>query len=245
MIRILTVYHFEPRPEDVVENLMYRPLVLPVRGPLAARDPVMSENSYAEMRAHHWAQLNWESGITHYGFQHYRRLFALEPKGRPRFPLNLVSRDTFAQILARLRALPANQQEVLSAWVAQFDIATAMPFAGSLGDQFIKWHGIGPWRALIDALDTIEWEGPRDARIFYPANMFIIRAELFERYMTFWRAVMALLSRTIEPEHGTRQERIFGFISERLWTLWLEHEKRIRAPALKEVPVIGCAEWKI
>ncbi len=245
MIRILTAYHFQPKPDEVVESLIYRPLVLPVRDPLGARDPIMEENSFAEMRAHHWAQLNWESGITHYGFQHYRRLFALVPGGPQRPPLNPVAKPIFAQVLANLRAMSTKQQEALSAWVGQFEIVTAMPLTGKLADQFIAWHGIGPWRALMDALDTLEWEGPRDAQVFYPSNMFIMRLDVFARYMRFWRAVMDLVSRTLKPERGTDQERIFGFLSERLWTLWLEHEKCNRAFALKEAPVVICQEWKV
>ncbi len=244
MIRILTAYHFQPKPEELVENQVYRPMVLPVRDPLTARDPVMAENSFAEMRAHHWVQLNWESGITHYGFQHYRRWFFPEIYGDLPYAFNIVPKAVFDSMLAELRAMAIPQQEILAAWVEQFDIVTVRPHKTDLGAHFMASHGISQWQALMDALDTIKWDGPRDASVLYPANMFIIRSEFFARYMIFWRVVMDLLSLAIKPERGTYQERMFGFLSERLWTLWLLHEKRIREVALKEVPVVMCEEWK-
>jgi hypothetical protein len=249
MIRILTAYHFQPKPEEVVENDVYRPLVLPVRDPLGPRDPVMEENSFAEMRAHHWAQINWESGITHYGFQHYRRWFLLDPfrLGRARFAIGVMPRHTFDAILATLRRMPRERQEALTAWVQRFDIVTAAPVKPEpdLATQFIECCGAGPWRALMDALDTINWDGPRNAGVFWPANMFIIRSDPFSLYMTFWREVMRLLSPVLEPERGTYQERIFGFLSERLWTLWLLHKSRTGEFTVKPVPVLHCAEWKV
>lgn len=245
MIRILTVYHFEPKPEEKVENRIYRPLVLPMKDPRFAHDPVMAENSFAEMRAHHWAHLTWEGGTTHYGFQHYRRWFYPELFGRSRLGFNIVPRSTFDAILARRRAMTEAEQEALSAWVGQFDILTVVPPAGDLGAHFIACHGLEPWRALMSALDAIKWDGPRDARVFYPANMFIIRREPFARYMTFWREVMDRLALTIKPERGSYAERIFGFLSERLWTLWLVHERQSRQFPLKEVPVVLCDQWKV
>ncbi|HLJ19099.1 MAG TPA: DUF4422 domain-containing protein [Stellaceae bacterium] len=247
MIRILTAYHFQPKPGEAVENDVYRPLVLPVRDPLATHDPIMEENSFAEMRAHHWAQLNWESGVTHYGFQHYRRWFLLEPfgLGRTRFALNVVSRTTFDSILATLRPMPRERQEALSAWAQPLEIVAAMPvnLYSDLAAQFVEVHGIEPWRALLAALDEIKWDGPRNARVFYPGNMFIIRPEPFALYMTFWREVMRLLSPVLKPERGTYQERIFGFLSERLWTLWLLRNRRTGAFGVTHVPVLHCAEW--
>ncbi len=244
MIRILTAYHFEPKPEEVVENDIYRPLVLPIRDSLLARDPVMEENSFAEMRAHHWANLNWESGATHYGFQHYRRWFFPELFGPSRYTFNIVPRNTFNLVLAKLRAMTKEQQERLSAWIGRFDIVTVIPVEVDLGAHFVASHGDEPWRALMHALDAIKWEGPRNARVFHPANMFIIKSEPFARYMIFWREVMGMLSLTLKPERGLYHERVFGFLSERLWTLWLINERRGRELALKEVPVVMCEEWK-
>jgi hypothetical protein len=245
MIRILTAYHFQPTPDQMVENLVYRSLVLPVRGPPGTRDAVMEDNSFAEMRAHHWAQQNWESGITHYGIQHYRRWFFFPKLYGPASPgFNPVPWTVLASMLEKLRAMTTAQQEALSALVGRFDIVTVNPIVLDIRENFVGLHGEGPWRQLMDVLDALKWEGPRNAEVFFPANMFIAAFEPFSRYMTLWREVMDMLLPRIKPERGTVQERIFGFLSERLWTLWLVHERRRGKLALGAVPVITCPEWK-
>lgn len=245
MIRILTVYHFPPKPEETVENRVYRPLVLPLRDPAADADPIMRENAFAEMRAHHWVQLNWESGVSHYGFQHYRRWFFPELFGRLPYDFNLAPRAALAALLATLRGFSLEEQGLLASWVEQFDIVTVAPEPTNLAAQFIEIHGAAPWRALVEVLDAMRWDGPRDDDNLRPANMFIIRQELFLRYMSFWHEVMNRIAPMLKPERGSYQERVFGFLSERLWTLWLTHERRSRPLALKEVPVLICDEWKV
>jgi hypothetical protein len=49
--------------------------------------------------------------------------------------------------------------------------------------------------------------------------MFVMRAELFAEYMTWWDAIMIKVAAAITPPAEGYQSRTFGFISERIFTL--------------------------
>lgn len=71
----------------------------------------------------------------------------------------------------------------------------------------------------------------RELTIFYVCNMYIMRAELFDEYMSFWREAMLEVERVVKPHADPYQSRVYGFLSERLFTLFL-YQLRVEQPLL-------------
>ncbi len=68
--------------------------------------------------------------------------------------------------------------------------------------------------------------------------MFVARSDLFDEYMTLWSRIVEHARPLIAPS-----ERVFGYLSERLFTAWL-HRLRCERPRLRIVtlPVLFCPE---
>jgi len=59
----------------------------------------------------------------------------------------------------------------------------------------------------------------------YFFNMFCMRKSLFDRYCSWLFDILFELERRIDiGDYDTYQKRVFGFISERMFSVWLHHE---------------------
>ena len=73
-------------------------------------------------------------------------------------------------------------------------------------------------------------------KTLYLYNMFIMNKEDFDSYCEWlFNILFELESRTDLSEYDAYQSRIYGFISERLFNVWLLNNKKI----LKEVDVVN------
>jgi hypothetical protein len=69
----------------------------------------------------------------------------------------------------------------------------------------------------------------------YANNMFILKNEHFQEFMSWWFDILFEFEHRIELKNYTDyQKRILGFIAERLLTVWFRHKKLKCA----ELPVI-------
>ena len=75
----------------------------------------------------------------------------------------------------------------------------------------------------------------------YANNMFILRKELFEEFMTWWFDVLFEFEQRIDLQTKTgHQQRILGFIAERLLNVWFAHKKL----NVVELPIIYFKKFK-
>ena len=57
-------------------------------------------------------------------------------------------------------------------------------------------------------------------------NMFVMKREDFDRYMKWLFDILFELEKRIDiSNYDSYQKRVFGFLSERLWNIWLDQEK--------------------
>ena len=69
----------------------------------------------------------------------------------------------------------------------------------------------------------------------YANNMFILPAEIFNEFMEWWFSIIfAFEKRANMNEYTGYQQRIIGFIAERLLTTWFYNQNL----NIKELPVI-------
>jgi hypothetical protein len=69
--------------------------------------------------------------------------------------------------------------------------------------------------------------------------MFVMRTDEFNDYMSFWHETIQEFARLVKPQPDGYQSRLYGFLSERIFTLYL-YQLRMERPGLKvlEVPKI-------
>lgn len=79
------------------------------------------------------------------------------------------------------------------------------------------------------------FEKVMNSKSLYANNMFILPEEHYQQFMKWWFAVIFEFEKQIQPEdYKGYQQRIIGFIAERLLTIWFYHQPL----KVKELPVI-------
>ena len=91
--------------------------------------------------------------------------------------------------------------------------------------------------AFIPAFDDI-----LQSKRLYANNMFILRKEHFEEFMAWWFELLFEFERQIDLQTKTGyQQRILGFIAERLLNVWFAH-KQLK---IVELPIIYFKKFKL
>ena len=77
----------------------------------------------------------------------------------------------------------------------------------------------------------------------FPCNMFVMKKEHFDQYMEWmFKVLFELEARTDFSKYDAYNQRIFGFISERLIGVWLHKHSSLR---VKELPVLYFKHLKV
>jgi len=264
---IFTVYHFVP--ETYVANDLYKPLVLghkigphPVLLSDEGGDNISQEASYCEMRGHYYVWKNLLSGCDYVGFQHYRRwLFFDHMQAASQQPLfSFIRRkyladphsndfsadqDTFKIYTDAAQALSAADLDAIRETIGHYDIVTVKPWKFSIGDQYRSIHVPQDWDTLMQiwAKHSRFRSKPNylnpELQAFYSCNMFVMRAAVFNDYMSFWWELIQEFAKAVKPHADSYQSRLYGFVSERIFTLYL-YQLRMERPDLRllELPKI-------
>jgi hypothetical protein len=272
-LKIYTVHHYVP--EYYVDSDIFRPfvtgqsvgrhtaLVTDERG-----DNIAHKTGYSEMRAQYYVWRNLLACCDYVGFQHYRRYFFFDQLpilsrhrlfqrvrslylANPHLSSFRVSADGFRNYMQALQNLRAPDCEVLRDLIGRHDIVALRPTRVSLASQYRDSHSSEDWDALMLAVGGHSFFNNRasflaaDLNIFYNCNMYIMRASEFDAYMSFWLEAMLALEQVVKPGNDVYQSRVFGFLSERLFTLYL-YQLRMERPALRlaELAYLQCPDFR-
>jgi hypothetical protein len=248
-------------PDYTLDLPMFSTLVTGVAAPPdgAFKSDLDGENisaqlEHSEMRQQFYV---WRNTLKHYdyvGFEHYRRLFFLDPllddQIRERFPFIQQARFKFLgdQHMARLvvtrpefdayvtmrRQLTFSALENLKSWIASHDIIVQRPlFSMALDEQWKTTHMADMWDTLVEATLQNRYFDHHPMQIDFAmktphyCNMYIMKAALFDEYMHFWWDSMTYIKRRI-----TVSPRVLGHFSERLFNFFLM-QKRMESPLLR------------
>jgi hypothetical protein len=259
-IKIFTSYHFVP--EHYIANELYAPLVMGHaigHHPVLVSDQwganIAGQASYCEMRGQYYVWKNLLSAYDYVGFQHYRRMIffdqmplaAHDPlllqvrRAYLRDPLTIelkTDASFFQAYQDALQRLGQTDIEALRELIGSHDIITLRPWPCSLAEQYRSTHVPGDWDALVHILT----QHPRfrgrpnhldfDLKMLYSCNMYVMRAEEFDAYMSFWHETMREFTKLVKPHADPYQSRVYGFISERIFTLYL-YQLRMERPQLR------------
>lgn len=163
---------------------------------------ISSKNGvYCELTALYWI---WKNSNNKYvGLYHYRRRFDID-------------KNVILNILK-------NKDVILP---------KKKVFRISLKEQYMREHNKKDWKVLIDTLKEYYpkyYESSKnifESNEMYRFNMFIMKKELFDKYCEWlFPLIFEVEERTKNIVRDKYQKRYIGFMAERLFTLYILHNK--------------------
>lgn len=213
-------------------------------------DHISDKNQYySELTGIYWVWKNTDHKIT--GSCHYRRFFTAQPiplfyrlKNKVLHPVS----GKKSQGLWYIRYLKKHQNLILSEEetiriMEQYDAILPVPrrFRYSVRDHYLRYH---QEKDLILVREIISRHYPEylvsfdlvmASRELYANNMFILRRPHFDNFMTWWFDILFRFEEQTDLKHYQGyQKRIFGFMAERLLTVWFRHQDL----RIQELPVL-------
>ncbi len=214
---------------------------------------IADPNWHSEMRHQHHVWHDRLDGLDYVGFEHYRRVFLVNPldaKRMRRFNpwlLDIVNQLVSDQLCVGavlderlfnayldLREICAGEMmSHMDFIMAGSDIVTHRLQPIKLDDQFKQCHPAEHWDIFTSTV--------RETRFFHRTgglidfslrstffcNMYVARTALFREYMEFWSECMRMLEHRIPL-----RERYLGYFAERLLNLFV-NGKRLIDPRLR------------
>ena len=231
-IKILVATHKEyPMPEDS----MYLPIhvgkdlasfSLPWTGDNTGEHISSKNPHFCELTALYWAWKNLDADAI--GLAHYRRHFAMHKPGllcKNKFPYVLKSTDVESLLKTTSVLLPKPRNY----------------FIETNYSQFVHAH---PAESLELTQKIIETKYPEYMTYFKPVmnrttahrfNMLIMKKDIFDCYCSWLFDILFELEHQLDiSSYDAYNQRIFGFISERLLDVFIE----VNHIDYKELPVI-------
>ena len=258
--KIFTTYHFVP--ENYLANELYASMVMGKtigHHPTLLSDEwgnnIAGETSYCEMRGQYYVWKNLLSAYDFVGFQHYRRFIFFDQMPSASHNQLLLQirqaylRDShaieikvdapfFREYQNTLQRLPAPDIAALREYIGRHDIVTVRPWPCVLAEQYRTNHVAADWDVLVGVLARhSRFRGRPNhldlaLKLLYSCNMYVMSAAAFDAYMSFWHEAMQEFSNLVKPHTDPYQSRVYGFISERIFTLYL-YQLRMERPQLK------------
>ena len=221
---------------------------------------IAHENNYSEVRHFYYVWKNLLSNLDYVGFGHYRRLIFLDPMPLDRLSAiapHMAHFRTWAQAdlqLAQVELTRAQLEEAIDMrrsfteddirtvlrWLDRRDVVVPRMWSvhdrPDLEGQWME-SGAPPemWALMMQAFAEQEAFRPMPIHPVKTAafnNSFMMRSEIFDRYMT---ALMAVIDRLKELMHGKPYypfHRIWGYVAERALNYFL-HAQLMKLPELE------------
>ena len=220
---------------------------------------IADDNLYAELRHQFYVWQNLSGLYDYIGFEHYRRPFFIDPLPATELAANFpdvmnmrlhfngfsgagLRRDSagFGEYLSMRRSLDANAVQDVKAWIGHFDVIVPKANDENIEQQWKQFHDHDCWDVLVEGIKENKLFKTHPNYIFfqihrcYFANMYIMRRELLDEYLSFCFEVLAFCRSRL-----SLTGRALGYFSERVFSFWL-YQKRIESPTLRvlELPFV-------
>lgn len=191
-------------------------------------------NNYCELTALYWIWKNCNSDIV--GLTHYRRYF--------------FTKRFCSDINKVIDEVEINK------YLEKYDVIVPEPeyiLKYTVKDEYKKMHHIKDLENCREIIKKIypEYQDAFDkvmeSRKLHQYNMLIAKKELVNKYCKWLFTILFELEKITDiSNYDTYNKRIYGFLSERLFNVWLEKNKNLKK---KELPVnnieVGNINWQI
>lgn len=233
----LNIYVITHREYRMPKERVYCPLAVGAYGRKKAKDGAslsdacgdnISEKNphYCELTGHYWIWKNTNSAYV--GLVHYRRHFCGKKRFGKRWARVLTAREA-EQLLSRSPVvLPKKHHYVIETNESHYahahhaeDLEQVREVIRELCPEYLP-----------------AYDARMNKRSGHRFNMFLMRRAEFDAYSRWLFAVLfALEARLDITSYSTYDQRVFGFVAERLLDVWLDHEYGAGA-RFPELPVL-------
>ena len=180
----------------------------------------MLEQKEKKLTGLYWIWKNCNADIV--GLVHYRRYFV-----KSFFTTNIEKAITKKDIIKYLQ---------------KYDVILPKPYwtyKKTVEEQYSADHNIEDYKKLrniiekntpeyLDAFDKIS-----KRRYFYNFNMFIMDKKLFNEYAKWVFFILEELEKQVDiSNYNDYNKRIYGFLSERLFNVWIEKHQELKIKTL-------------
>ncbi len=185
-------------------------------------------DTFCELTALYWAwKNNFFDSVDYCGLVHYRRYFAgNEPFGSSK----ILSDSEIAALMGSCDIILPKKRRY---------------FIETVASHYAHAHYGEDLEALRDTLMELSpeylpsFDRTMQRRSLHLYNMFVMKSTLFTDYCEWLFPLLFALEKKIDPkERDPYQRRIFGFLAERLFNVWLGH-RGLRTLELKTVNIEG------
>jgi hypothetical protein len=206
---------------------------------------------YSELSGLYWFWKNHKAEVV--GTCHYRRFFTEKPipwfyhiKQWFYFPLGL-KRKRYGLIYCNQNKFWTDRIihcEEIEQILSEYDVILPQPrsFRYTLEKHFSKYHKKNDLHLLQEIVTEIAlpylpaFKVMLKQKHLYANNMFIMRSADFEQLVNWLFSILETFETRVNlAEYHDYQERIMGFLSERLITTWIIHHTEYR---IKTLPLI-------
>lgn len=193
-------------------------------------DNISTKNPfYCELTALYWAWKNMDCEII--GLNHYRRYFTTKSLFsqyfREDFNNFILNEKTIYTILENVDVILPKKRNY---------------YIENIWSHYKNAHNIEDLKKTREIIEELypdyitSFDKIMNGRKLHLYNMFIMRKEYFDSYCEWLFEILFELEKRIDiSDYDNYQKRVFGFISERLFNVWLEN-KNLR---ISEVRVIN------
>jgi hypothetical protein len=216
---------------------------------------IATKLNYCELRQQYFVWKNIIHKYDYVGFEHYRRPFLIDPLPAETmlncfptlYPIRKaslsnsldwnvkISTEQFYSYTKMRESFDAQTCISVQNHIYHFDMVVTRPTHGEpISHQWKRSHAPEYWDPLMAAINDCEYFKTH-SRLFddeqiskHYLNMYILKREYFIEYMQIWHDVMQRL----ETEFPQPDERIFGFLSERLFSMYV-YQKRLENPLIR------------
>ena len=196
---------------------------------------------YSELTGIYWIWKNTQNEIT--GTCHYRRFFTTHPepilykvKRLLYLPIGLYKKHwgliyTSNIDLFKKKVLTVSEMQQL---LEQYDaiLPKARKLKYTVEKHYSRYHDANDLVLLREIISekkpafVTAFDNVLQSKRMYANNMFVLRKEIFEEFMEWWFELLFEFEKRIDLHSKTGyQQRIFGFIAERLLNVWFHHKQ--------------------
>lgn len=171
--------------------------------------------NYCELTGLYWAWKNLD--CEYIGLCHYRRYFAHKSKSSKLEDKKQATRDDYEQLLQQYDViLPKKRNYYIETVRSQYEHAHNKRDLDEI-EKIIKMQ----YPSYIEAFEKV-----MNSRKLHIYNMFVMNKALFDEYCTWLFDILFTLEKRIDiTNYDKYNARIFGFLSERLFNIWLEKKQ--------------------
>ena len=214
-------------------------------------DSISAKNRYfSELTGIYWVWKNTVQDIT--GSCHYRRYFTSMPepldfkiKRLLYYPIRLYKKRygiIYTTDIKRFSGKVIQEPEIEKIFETHDAILPQKRrLRYSIREHYRRYHNEEDLKIIEEILEEkypaylATFNSVMNGNRLYSNNMFILRKDVFDRFMGWWFDVLFEFEKRINlADYKNYQQRIFGFMGERLLTVWFFHQNL----STKELQVI-------